>query len=74
MFIKVDANGNLSVINGVHMIVCRKSGCIASIWVVPQKYITSFCPLSGTEAFFTLALRHARENRHIIVGELAQPL
>ena len=44
MIIRVDADGNLSVINGVHMIVCRKSGCFASIWVVPQKYIMAFVP------------------------------
>lgn len=44
MIFRVDANGNPSVINGVHMIVCMKSGCIASIWVVPQKYIMAFVP------------------------------
>lgn len=43
-FSRVGANGNLSVINGVHMIVCRKSGCNASIWVVPQKFIQAFVP------------------------------
>jgi len=44
MIIRVDANGNLSVINGVHMFVCMKSGCIASIWVVPQRFIQAFVP------------------------------
>lgn len=44
MIFRVDANGNPSVINGVHMIVCMKSGCIASIWVVPQKYFMAFVP------------------------------
>lgn len=42
---RVDVNGIPSVIRGVHMMVCRKSGCNASIWVVPQKYNISFCPL-----------------------------
>lgn len=55
MFIRVDANGNLSVINGVHMIVCRKSGCIASIWVVPQKYIIAFVPV-GDRSFFHVSI------------------
>ncbi len=52
MMIRVDANGNPSVINGVHMIVCRMSGCFASIWVVPQKYIMAFVPIGDGGHFF----------------------
>lgn len=37
------------------MIVCMKSGCNASIWVVPQKLIIRLLSLSGTEAFFMFA-------------------
>ncbi len=54
MIIKVDANGSPAVINGVHMIVCRKSGCFASIWVVPQKFIQAFVPLTGQKPFFVI--------------------
>jgi len=47
MIRRVDANGNPSVINGVHMIVCMRSGCFTSIWVVPQKLIQAFVPWKG---------------------------
>ena len=33
----------------------------------------SFCPCMGTEAFFTLALRPARENDGIAMEELVHP-
>ena len=49
---RVDADGSPSVINGVHMLVCRESGCNASIWVVPQKQIMAFVPCRGQEPFF----------------------
>ena len=53
---RVGANGNLSVINGIYMIVCMKSGCNASIWVVPQKLFIKLLSLSGTEAFFHVSI------------------
>jgi hypothetical protein len=53
--VKVDANGNLSVINRVYMLVYSKSGCMTSIWVVPQKLeFIGFCPCIGMRAFFAL--------------------
>ena len=53
---RVGANGNLSVINGIYMIVYRKSGCNASIWVVPQKLFIKLLSLRGQELFFHVSI------------------
>lgn len=63
---RVGANGNLSVINGIYMIVYRKSGCNASIWVVPQKLFIKLLSLRGQELFFMSVLRRAKRNRGFI--------
>ena len=52
---RVDVNGNLSVINGEHMIVCWKSGCCyINLGGTAEVEFISFCPLLGMEAFFVV--------------------
>jgi len=50
---RVDANGNLSVISGVHMLVCMKSGCIRINLGGTAEVDYKLLSLSiGTEVFF----------------------